>query len=216
MYNIRVFIWELGLNKYLAALLLLVLVPAPSLARDDIPLQLAQALQSNSINRQLNNAEILVATFTPETTIKGVSMWAAIKIPAPLEDVFAAINLCEQALKWHKKLKACRRTEQGPDFTDFEQRLKFSWYLPEWKYKFRASYPHPDEIRFQAISGDIKTLQGGWQLYPRGEATLAVYFITIQPRSRVPKWLMKKAMRADIPEMLRTINKIATKKVAID
>ncbi len=175
-----------------------------------MPEQVAQALKTESVRQQLALGKVVTAAFTPNKPTKGVSMWATLEIYAPLEDIVAAINLCEQAVKWHKKLKSCKRLHQEPGFAEFEQRVKFSWYLPELEYVFRASYPNPDEIRFQAISGDIKTLQGGWNLYPNDESTLAVYFITIQPKLPSPKWLVEKTLKSDLPKMLRTISDIAT------
>ncbi len=200
---------QVPLSKYAAALLLLLsLIPAPSLARDEVPTQVAQALTTEAISQQLMRGEIVIAAFTPDQPTTGMSMWAALRISASPEKVFAAISLCEQAVRWYQKLKSCQQLDQGPGFTEYKQRVKLSWYLPELNYSFRASYPYPGEIRFQALSGDLKTLQGGWDLYPRGGATLALYFITIEPKLPSPDWLMKKTMRKDLSEMLLTISKI--------
>jgi len=75
-----------------------------------------------------------------------------------------------------------------------------------WVYMINVSqevFAHPpSEIKFRAIAGDFKQLEGVWSLSDNhGKTNLACKF-ALQPKRKVPEWAVRLAVRHYLKEML--------------
>jgi hypothetical protein len=70
---------------------------------------------------------------------------------------------------------------------------------------FRAEYEDFRRIRFSHVSGDLRENQGTWEFTPSesGESTIVTYNARVVPRNYVPRWLMRAALRSDLPALLK-------------
>jgi len=203
--------------KHLAALLLLVWLPVSALAWEDLPPEATLALKNTSVQTKIEHNETVTGSFKYASGNVGISAWAAVYIPASIQAVTDAILRCKDAPKYYKKLKACRVVKQGDRYNVFAQELKLAWFLPRLKYLFRADFPVPEaadkntpaRIRFSLLSGDLKALAGGWNLYPHKQGIIAVYFIHFQPEFYLPAWLARAALKSDLPETMAVVKKLA-------
>jgi len=83
--------------------------------------------------------------------------------------------------------------------------MNYSWYLPTLTYVIRASYDPPSRISIERISGDLRTLRGSWELSSDGDYTIAHYTVELVPGFWVPHWIVRSALRRDLPKMLRAL-----------
>ena len=102
-------------------------------------------------------------------------------------------------------LEICQVVETAPDFSWQRIRhvMNYSWYVPKVSYEIRASYDQPSRVSIERVSGDLRTLRGSWQLGQEGDYTIAHYTVDLVPGFWVPQWLVRSALRRDLPKMLR-------------
>ncbi|MBE9549896.1 MAG: hypothetical protein IMF09_10865 [Proteobacteria bacterium] len=199
-------------------LLILALIPAPAMARDALPTELVRAMNDPRIIRHLEQNEIPIGSFASRSGKQAVSMWAAVLISGSIDKVHEAIIKCEDAPQYYKHMVSCEVLEHSNNVEIVHQKIKLIWFLPQLEYTFRADYSDPlsareinfRTIRYQPVSGDLKILDGGWNLYPYGTETLAVHYITIQPSMPLPGWIIRRALQNDLPESLEIIRNITT------
>jgi len=132
---------------------------------------------------------------------------ASVRIHARREVVWSLITSCIEAVRLVPGLKACDVMETAPDRT--WQRIRhvmdYSWYAPKLTYEIRASYDEPSRVAIERISGDLARLRGSWVLQSDGDDTIAHYAVDLAPGFWVPRWLVRGALRRDLPKMLRAL-----------
>ncbi len=132
---------------------------------------------------------------------------ASVRIHAHREVVWSLITSCAEALRLVPGLVACDVIETAPDRTWQRIRhvLDYSWYAPKLTYEIRASYDRPSRVSIERISGDLRVLRGSWALQSDGEETVAHYAVDLAPGFWVPRWIVRAALRRDLPKMLRAL-----------
>jgi hypothetical protein len=132
---------------------------------------------------------------------------ASVRIHARREVVWSLITSCAEALRLVPGLKACDVVETAPDRTwqRIRQVMDYSWYAPKLTYEIRAWYDEPSRVSIERVSGDLARLKGSWQLQSDGNDTIAHYAVDLAPGFWVPRWLVRGALRRDLPKMLRAL-----------
>ena len=134
---------------------------------------------------------------------------AAIEIPASPHRLWQVMTDCARAPKFVAGLKSCRIVEQGPSGTwDIrEHRSQWMSMMPETISVFRSDYTLDTEIRFQRVSGTLKFLQGSWRLQPlgNGNRTRLHYSVRIGVAAPVPGFMIRSALEADVPKLLKAL-----------
>ncbi|HEY8507292.1 MAG TPA: SRPBCC family protein [Steroidobacteraceae bacterium] len=133
----------------------------------------------------------------------------AVQIQASPETIFRVMTDCAQALEYVPHLEQCTVLDSAEDgsWQVFEQRIDYSWLLPPAHYVFRAEYEPYTRIRTYHISGDFRENRGIWELHPArdGTSTIVTYQAHVVPQFFVPRWMLRSALRRDLPEMLRRL-----------
>ncbi len=132
---------------------------------------------------------------------------ATVRIHARREVVWSLITSCEEALTLVPGLVSCEVQSAAPDgsWQIIQHILNYSWYVPKLVYVVRATYDKPARVSIERISGDLKTLQVSWTLTTDGEDTVAQYAVDLAPGFWVPRWMVRMALRRDLPKMLRAL-----------
>jgi Polyketide cyclase / dehydrase and lipid transport len=132
---------------------------------------------------------------------------ATVRIHARREIVWSLITSCKEALALVPGLVGCDVLETAPDETWQRIRhvLNYSWYVPKLTYEFRATYDKPTRVSIERTSGDLKTLKVSWTLRSDGDYTVAHYVVDLAPGFWVPHWIVRVALRRDLPKMLRAL-----------
>jgi len=146
-----------------------------------------------------------------KTSEKGGTVWGAIRIDAPAEDIFNSIVYCNGEASGHKTMRKCTVIEKTTEHEIVEHQIKYHWLIPKQIYKFRGDYNGFTRIRFRVLEGDLKKLDGGWDMFPieDSDAYLVRYYATIQPQFPTPKWLVRKSLKKEIPAMLKVMKKLS-------
>ena len=132
---------------------------------------------------------------------------AAVRIHARREVVWSLITSCAEALHLVPGLVACEVRETAPDrsWQRIRHVLDYSWYAPELTYEIRASYDRPSLVSIERVSGDLRVLRGSWVLESDGDYTIARYAVDLAPGFWVPHWIVRAALKRDLPKMLRAL-----------
>ena len=135
------------------------------------------------------------------------SATASVRIHAGREVVWSLITSCAEAVRLVPGLKACDVMETARDrsWERIRHVMDYSWFAPRLTYEIRASYDEPSRVSIERISGDLRTLRGSWQLQSDGDDTIAHYAVDLAPGFWVPRWLVRGALRRDLPKMLRAL-----------
>ncbi len=132
---------------------------------------------------------------------------ATIRIHARREVVWSLITSCVEALHLVPGLVACDVKETAPDrsWQRIRHVLDYSWYVPKLTYEIRASYDPPSRVSIERVSGDLRVLRGSWALDSDGDSTIAHYMVDLAPGFWVPHWVVRAALKRDLPKMLRAL-----------
>jgi hypothetical protein len=132
---------------------------------------------------------------------------ASVRIHARREVIWRLITSCGEALRLVPGLVGCDVVQTAPDgsWQRIRHVIDYSWYIPKLTYEFRASYEQPSRVSIERISGDLRTLRGSWVLQSDGDYTIAHYAIVLAPGFWVPHWIVRAALRRDLPKMLRAL-----------
>ena len=104
-------------------------------------------------------------------------------------------------------LTACDVLETAPDgsWQRIRHVLNYSWYVPRLTYELFARYDKRTHVAMERSSGDLKTLKVSWTLRSEGDDTIAEYVVDLAPGFWVPRWMVRVALRHDLPKMLRAL-----------
>jgi hypothetical protein len=132
---------------------------------------------------------------------------AIVRIHASRETVWSLITSCPESLRMVPGLEICDvlETAQDQSWQRIRHVMNYSWYVPKVTYVIRATYDPPAKVSIERISGDLRTLKGSWELKSDGDYTIAHYMIDLAPGFWVPNWIVKTALRRDLPKMLRAL-----------
>ncbi len=132
---------------------------------------------------------------------------ATVRIHARREVVWSLITSCAEALHLVPGLVACDVKETAPDrsWQRIRHVLDYSWFVPKLTYEIRASYDQPARVSIERVSGDLRVLRGSWVLESDGDSTIAHYTVDLAPGFWVPRWIMRAALKRDLPKMLRAL-----------
>ena len=142
-----------------------------------------------------------------DTDVAFVQTSATIRVHARRETVWALLTSCATALELVQGLKECEVLDTAPDgsWQLIRQVIEYSWYVPKLSYIVRDTYDYPAHILIQRDSGDLRTLKAAWYLEADGEFTVLRYSLDIAPGFWVPRWLVRIALKHDLPKMLRAL-----------
>jgi hypothetical protein len=132
---------------------------------------------------------------------------ATVRIHAGRETVWSLITSCPESLRMVPGLEVCDVLETAPDrsWQKIRHVMNYSWFVPKLTYVIRANYEPPSKVSIEEITGDLRTLRGSWELTRDGEFTIAHYTVDLSPGFWVPHWIVRSALRKDLPKMLRAL-----------
>jgi hypothetical protein len=139
-----------------------------------------------------------------DATEQSGSANAAVRIHASRETIWGLITSCAENLRMVPGLERCEVLETAPDrsWQTIRHVLDYSWYLPKLTYDLHATYDKPARVTVERFAGDLKKLRVSWTLQADGDYTVAEYQVDLAPGFWVPRWLVRVALRHDLPKML--------------
>jgi polyketide cyclase/dehydrase/lipid transport protein len=155
-------------------------------------------------NEQHGDIEVRVVLDTAEQTGRAN---ATVRIHATREVVWSLITSCAEALKMVPGLVDCQVLQTAPDrsWQRIRHVLDYSWFVRKLTFEVLANYNKPAQISIERVSGDLSTLKVSWNLKSDGDYTIAQYKVDLDPGFWVPRWLVRGALKRDLPKMLRAL-----------
>lgn len=134
---------------------------------------------------------------------------AVIDIPTSPAKLMALMRDCASAPTFIDGLKSCRvLSEDRVGQTDVREHIvKKFWFLPVTRSVFRSQYDGDRTIIFKRVDGDLRAMEGRWQLVPlhSGASTRVFYTARIDPGVSLPGALVRAAIEAEIPKTLKAL-----------
>jgi hypothetical protein len=168
---------------------------------------LLAALAAHAANPDSAPGSDISISVALDSTEQSGTASATVRIHAPREVVWSLITSCPESLKLVPGLEACDVLQTAPDgsWQRIRHVLNYSWYVPKLTYVIRATYNPPSKVSIERVSGDLRILRGSWELQRDGDYTIAHYSVDLAPGFWVPHWLVRSALRRDLPKMLRAL-----------
>lgn len=84
--------------------------------------------------------------------------------------------------------------------------------IPFISYTVESDYKLHEFVQFKRVAGSLKDFSGTWALAPRegGQATEVTYSMHVDPGLPVPQWIIRKAMRMELPRTLIALRQRVT------
>jgi hypothetical protein len=167
----------------------------------------AYSAGSANLAQEASQKSDIEVTVSLDAAEESGSANATVRIHAPREVVWSLITSCPESLRMVPGLEVCDVLETAPDqsWQRIRHVMNYSWYLPKTNYVIRAAYDRPSKVSIERVSGDLRTLRGSWELKSDGGYTIAHYMVDLAPGFWVPHWMVRSALRKDLPKMLRAL-----------
>ena len=167
----------------------------------------AGAARAASLAAEASSGNDIAISVSLDPAEQSGSASATVRIHAPRAVVWSLITSCPESLRMVPGLEVCDVVETAPDqsWQRIRHIMNYSWYLPKLTYLIRATYDPPSKVSIERISGDLRTLRGSWELKSDGDYTIAHYTVDLAPGFWVPNWIVRTALRRDLPKMLRAL-----------
>jgi len=180
------------------------LIAAPLVYAADLAQGSAQQGSAQQDSAEQGDIEVAVSLDAAE---QSGSASATVQIHARRQVVWSLITSCAEELKLVPGLVGCEVLETAPDrsWQRIRHVMNYSWYLPRLIFEVHASYDEPSRVSIERISGDLRVLRGTWRLQSEGDYTIAHYTVDLAPGFWVPHWLVRAALKRDLPKMLRAL-----------
>lgn len=125
--------------------------------------------------------------------------------------IWDVIGYCKYALIYMKGLKLCETLGGDQFHLTVHHRLRNSWYSPMLDYTFKADRQPDGDGKASLNSGNLSVLEGQWEFHrlEDGKSVIVVHEIRIRPKFLVPRWLVRRSLRSDLPDMLACIRGLA-------
>lgn len=102
------------------------------------------------------------------------------EISAPIADVWAVIQDVESAPAWQGGMKTVTAVERDADGRATVCDVEVDGRARTLRTRVRFAYAGPDTLSWSQVKGDVKALQGSWELHDLGgERTRARYWIEV-------------------------------------
>jgi hypothetical protein len=170
-------------------------------------LLLSHSAGAASLTQEASQSGDIQVTVTLDAAEQSGTANATVRIHSSREVVWALITSCPESLRMVPGLEVCDVLETAPDqsWQKIRHVMNYSWYVPKLTYVIRAAYDRPSMVSIERVSGDLRTLRGSWELSSDGSYTIAHYTVDLAPGFWVPHWIVRLALRRDLPKMLRAL-----------
>lgn len=145
-----------------------------------------------------------------------IDAFAAVYIKASPQQIWAVMTNCEATLEVVSSMKSCRILESSPQLASSgkhwdvrEQIFKTPFPFSDLKTVFRSEYTPFSQIKIRAAGGGMKVQDAYWVITPiTDEISRVTYRATVQPKAPVPRFLLRRAVKRDTPEILSNLRDI--------
>lgn len=157
----------------------------------------------------LKRGEILAETIHTEKS--GGAARVTALFHTDVDTIWNTIGYCKYEFIYVRGLESCGVLIPGLQLTRKHHRVKNSWYSPTLDFTFEAKRTTPTHGEFRLVEGDLKAMEGQWdfQALAGGDGFVVTHEIRIQPKIPAPRWLVRRVLKSDLPDMMACIRGLA-------
>lgn len=158
---------------------------------------------------RLARGEILVDTIHEEKA--GGAARVTALFHTDTDTIWNTIGYCKYEFIYVRGLELCEVLVPGLTLIRKHHRVNNNWYTPTIDFVFEASRASPTHGEFHLVEGNLKVMEGQWnfQLLADGGGIVATHEIRIRSRFPAPRWLVRRVLKNDLPDMLACIRGLA-------
>jgi hypothetical protein len=177
---------------------------------DSAQIAVAASNELDSDMARLQRGEILVRT-VHEKKSGGAAQVTAL-FHSSVEAVWNVIGYCKNEFIYVRGLELCELVKPGLSVMRKHHRVNNNWYTPTIDFTFEASRTSSTHGEFQLVGGNLKVMEGMWDFQPHSNSGNLVVTHEIRIRSRfpVPRWLMRRVLKNDLPDMVACVRGLAS------
>lgn len=159
--------------------------------------------------QRLQAGEILVQTIHEE--MSGGAARVTGLFHADAETIWNVLGYCKNEFVYVHGLEVCEVLVPGLQYIKKHHRVNNSWFAPTLDFVFEARRISPTRGDFKLVEGDLKIMEGQWDFQPAasGEGFVVKHEIRIQSKLPAPRWLMRRVLKKDLPDMLACVRGLA-------
>lgn len=156
--------------------------------------------------QRLASGEVLVQNV--RTSESGGSVQVRALMHLDVETLWTYIASCDAVFEYVAGMRECEllevRFEPCADVSKVRQVVDKGWLIPRMEYIIEVRREPYTRVDFRLLEGNLKTLQGEWRFTELEEegGLLVTHEIQVQPSFPVPRWIIRRNMRRDLPNML--------------
>lgn len=177
-------------------------------AADDARVTPPSPVSLDALQRErLEQGEVLVENIRQDESGGAVRVLALFATTA--EQVWSLLGDCAANFRFVEGLLECEIMEQTRSTAITRQVAKKHWLAPRLAYRFETSREPYDWIRIRLLDGDLRDLDGSWLFEPGPRGLLVSHEIRVHPKVPAPRWLVRRTLQRDVPDMLACLRYIA-------
>ncbi len=128
----------------------------------------------------------------------------------PARALWDVVVSCEAAYRYLHGLRACEVLEDTGEHARVRQAVRRHWFLPVTEFVYRVERRPYTAMSLRLETGEVEALDGEWRFEPLADGAVRVtHEIRVDPRVPAPRWLVRAAIRGDLPDMLACIRGLA-------
>jgi hypothetical protein len=164
---------------------------------------------SESDLQRLQRGEILAQTIHSEKS--GGAARVTGLFHADGDAIWNVIGYCKNEFIYVRGLELCEVLVPGLQYIKKHQRVNNNWYTPTIDFVFEARRTSKTHGDFKLVEGNLKVMEGQWDFQPleSGDRLVVSHDIRIRSRFPAPRWLVRRVLKNDLPDMLACIRGMA-------
>jgi len=134
------------------------------------------------------------------------------------EALWDVIGDCRYELIYVNGLQECEVLQSGNSNMIIRHRVRNSWYAPTLDFSFTADRTADGKGVARLLDGNLKLLESSWEVTPlegvgtlieSERASIVTHEIRVQPKFLAPRWLIRRSLLRDLPDMLACVRGLA-------
>jgi hypothetical protein len=169
---------------------------------------MAASVDADDLAR-LKRGEILLQTVHAEKS--GGAAQVTALFHTSVDAIWDVIGYCKNEFVYVRGLELCELVKPGLAVMQKHHRVNNNWYTPTLDFTFEATRVSPNHGEFRLVGGDLKVLEGQWifETLADSDSVIATHEIRIRSRFPAPRWLVRRILKNDLPDMMACVRGLA-------
>lgn len=166
-----------------------------------------EATQHDSVMERLLAGEVILEN--SRTDESGGSARVMLLVRSSAERLWNIFMSCDYAFVFVDGLEKCEVLQESAEYVQTRQVVDKGWWVPEMDYIFETRRTPYSHMEFKLLEGNLKTLEGYWDIEPVPEGVLVTYEIRVRPKMPAPRWLVRRTIKNEMPGLVACIRGLA-------